>query len=303
MEDDEWVDGFFDSIEKLIDQTPFELLREHISESAKFLMVGEFRDWRFNPGSFSESSTTFTFSTSSLYLPPHLRLNYLRQSHGQSGRYPTKKHWNSLWLNEGRDGNGDVKMSDAGPDPDPDVRVFSVGPSNSMEREESSGKADDCIQPGNPARKVQEWCKRRDLGGLPPWFVIYRFLIWTRTMLNYMNWAPNSGPKPGSPPPKATFFRLHHHGRSRFLIHQSPQVNGCCLLSYPRIRPNSRGRNCNDWPRAFSPPSILMLNISNLQKHTLIKSSLYNMLTWQSHWFFERMSTWYNIFMIIMLSF
>lgn len=90
-------------------------------------------------------------------------------------------------MNEGTDGNGDVKMSDAGPDPDADVRVFSVGPSDSMEREEGSGKADECIQPGNPASKVQEWCKRRDLGGLPPRFVIYRFLIWTRTMLNYMN--------------------------------------------------------------------------------------------------------------------
>lgn len=46
LEDDEWVDRFFNDIEKSIDPTPFELLKQHISDSAEYLMYEEEKRWK-----------------------------------------------------------------------------------------------------------------------------------------------------------------------------------------------------------------------------------------------------------------
>lgn len=44
LEDDEWVDVFFQSIKGFIDLTLLELLKQHITDSAKHLMSEEFKE-------------------------------------------------------------------------------------------------------------------------------------------------------------------------------------------------------------------------------------------------------------------
>lgn len=58
LEEDEWVDGFFDSIKKSSDPTSFEILKQHISDSARLLMHEEFKEWedQYNKSSSSSSA-------------------------------------------------------------------------------------------------------------------------------------------------------------------------------------------------------------------------------------------------------
>ena len=71
LEEDEWVGIFFDSIEKSIDLTPFELLKKHISENTADFISNEMKEWTTPHDTIQEPFSPLISSTSSpLSTPP-----------------------------------------------------------------------------------------------------------------------------------------------------------------------------------------------------------------------------------------